>query len=362
MKMLKHEGQSPLEIYNSMIDNGVVLADPSQRQAIETLNEIWNKIENQSSHFFSPQIKGLYMWGSVGTGKTWIMDLFYNSLNFKKKMRVHFHHFLKDVHKQLIAYRGNKDPLKLIANDIASNYKLICFDEFFVSNVADAMILSNLFNLLFSKKVILVATSNIDPEDLYKDGLNRDRFLETIDHINKNCTVLKIGNQLDYRTIKESNANDHFYRFPLNEESEQWLHSVYQQLTHNQKELKTSIMINHRSVEVKSCYKNVIWFDFENLCREARSPADYIEIATQYDYVLISGIGDLTDRIYDTVRRFIYLIDELYDQKIKLYFAASQPLNQLYKDERLKFEFQRTYSRLQEMQSISYNKELQEPA
>lgn len=130
MKMLKHEGQSPIEIYNSMIDTGVVLADPSQRQAIETLNEIWNKIENQSNHFFSPQIKGLYMWGSVGTGKTWIMDLFYNSLNFKKKMRVHFHHFLKDVHKQLIGYRGNKDPLKLIANDIASNYKLICFDEF----------------------------------------------------------------------------------------------------------------------------------------------------------------------------------------------------------------------------------------
>jgi cell division protein ZapE len=343
-----------------MIKRGDILSDPSQQQAITALNEIWNKIENKSNMFYFPHIKGLYMWGSVGTGKTWIMDLFYNSLTYKKKMRVHFHHFLKDVHKQLIAYRGNKDPLKLIANDIADKYRLICFDEFFVSNVADAMILSNLFSLLFSKKIILVATSNIDPSDLYKNGLNRDRFLATIEHIEKNCNVLKIGNQIDYRVVKAIETLDKYYSFPLNDESEQWLESIYLQLTSNHHITNSQITINHRLINVKAIYKNVIWFEFDELCRAARSPADYIEIASQYDYVLISGISDLTDRIYDTVRRFIYLIDELYDQKIKLYFVASQSIDKLYKGEKLEFEFKRTYSRLQEMQSISYNKMLNE--
>lgn len=343
-----------------MIKNGEILIDSSQERAIKYLNEIWNKFENKSNVFFTPYIKGLYMWGSVGTGKTWIMDLFYNSLTYKNKMRVHFHHFLKNIHKQLIEFRGNEDPLKLIANDIASKYKLICFDEFFVSNVADAMILSHLFNYLFSKKIVLVATSNIDPSDLYKNGLNRDRFLETIEHINKNCEVITIGNYVDYRTIKGSEIHDTFYVYPLNESSEDWLHSIFTQLTNNQPIIPSQITVNNRSIDIKATYKNIIWFDFEPLCREARSPADYIEIASQYDHVLISGVGDLTDRIYDSVRRFIYLIDEFYDQKIQLFFSASQSIDQLYTGDRLEFEFRRTYSRLQEMQSISYNKPLHE--
>ena len=346
--------QSPINIYNLKVEKGEILADNSQHEAIQHLNSIWEKLEFDSKRFFSSPVKGLYMWGEVGSGKTWLMDTFYNSLSFQKKVRMHFHHFLKNIHKQLIEYRGTPDPLKHIANDLVKKYKLICFDEFFVTNVADAMILSNLFNFLFDNNIILVATSNIHPDDLYKNGLNRDKFLKTIQHINKHCAILKIGNDLDYRTIKENSTLNGFYKSQLNIDSEQWLSSIYKELSHDQRPLADSIEINNRIIEVKATHNNIIWFEFDKLCREARSPADYIEIASNYDFVLISGIGDLTDSIYDTVRRFIYLIDELYDQKIILYFTASKNINELYLGKRLQFEFQRTLSRLTEMQSSQY--------
>ncbi|MFT4021229.1 MAG: cell division protein ZapE [Acinetobacter sp.] len=342
-------------LYHTMIQNGEVLPDPTQQHAIEYLNGIREKLNSKSHFFAASRIQGLYIWGSVGTGKTWMMDLFYKSVTSDQKMRVHFHHFLKNVHQQLVTLRGNQDPLKIIANDIARKYKLICFDEFFVSNVADAMILSSLFNFLFAKNIVLVATSNIDPSDLYKDGLNRDRFLETIQHIYNHCQVLEIGNQVDYRTIKKAQAERCYYHSPLNDAADIWINTIYAQLTNHHTPTEDKINVNGRPLLVKATFDNVVWFDFEAICREARSPADYIDIAQQYEYVLISGIDQLTDKIYDAVRRFIYLIDELYDQKICLYFTSSQPLDQLYQGQRLGFEFKRTYSRLQEMQSISYH-------
>lgn len=353
---MDHSGLGgPLEKYHLMLTRGEIRSDASQQQAISYLNEIWEKIEYHSHATSLTQIKGLYMWGSVGTGKTWMMDLFYHSVASKRKMRIHFHHFLKNIHQKLILLRGHANPLKLIADEITQQYCLICFDEFFVSNVADAMILANLFDELFTKKIILIATSNIDAKNLYQNGLNRDRFLVTIEHIYRHCDVLEIANQCDYRRLKAIEQNMSYYCFPLNAESEQWLMAQYLTLTDQAPIVAGEIVVQHRCIKVKAADQHVVWFDFATICRDARSPADYIEIASRYDYVLISAVEALTDQIYDVVRRFIYLIDELYAQKIGLYFSSDQALAQLYLGERLAFEFQRTYSRLHEMQTISYS-------
>lgn len=352
--MTQYIGQSPKQYYQALIQQQAILADPSQQAAIEQLNEIWEKLERPKAFFIQRPIRGLYMWGSVGSGKTWLMDIFYQSLSYKKKVRIHFHHFLKNIHQQLVHYRGTRDPLQHIANDLIKKYKLICFDEFFVSNVTDAMILSNLFNLLFAKRVILVATSNIDPDNLYKHGLHRERFLPTIHHIHTHCHILKIGNALDYRVVKGHHVLDQFFFSPLDAAADAWLSSIYRHLTQHNAH-PTLIQINHRDLEALGVHERVAWFSFDRLCRDARSPADFIELCRRYDHVLISNITELTDAIYDAVRRFIYLIDELYEQKVVLYLTAEQPIEQLYTGEKLKFEFQRTFSRLQEMQSRDYH-------
>ena len=240
----------------------------------------------------------------------------------------------------------------MVADQIYKNAVVICFDEFFVSNVTDAMILSDLFQKLFERGVTLVATSNIAPEGLYKNGIHRDRFLPTIELVQKNCAVLNVDAGVDYRLRVLRQAQ--LFKHPLNDEVGSWMTERFQALTHTQTLSNTPIMINNRVVETLGHTEDVLWCEFSELCFKPRSPADFIEIANIYNTVLVSNIPYLTDFLSEGTRRFIYLVDEFYDRGVKLILTSEDSIIELYEGERLAFEIERTRSRLLEMQSDDY--------
>lgn len=351
---------TPLEQYNKLLKSGHFTHDIAQECAIVTLDQIWQEIvlaDQKSKRFFGKFSKktyphGLYMWGGVGRGKTWLMDSFYNLLPIQKKMRMHFHHFMQYVHQQLNLSKGQQNPLELLAKNIHKDYLVICFDEFFVSNVTDAMILSDLFQYLFKLGTTLVATSNIAPDGLYKDGIHRDRFLPTIELVKQNCRILNVDAGVDYRLRLLKQAQ--LYKAPISDESDRWLTQQFLLLTQDQSICNDCIEVNHRKVKTLSYTNEILWCEFDVLCREPRSPSDFIEIANRFNTVLVSNVPHLTDQVNDITRRFIYLIDELYDRKVKLIMTSADSILELYEGERLAFEIERTRSRLLEMQSAEY--------
>ncbi len=363
---------SPLVQYELLISQSKFVQDDIQLEAITCLNEIHEKIENNRA---SENI-GLYLWGDVGRGKTFLMDLFYSSIATDKKLRLHFHHFMERIHKELNLISGKKDPLHQIAKKIAKECRVLCFDEFFVSDIGDAMLLSNLFASLFKFKVILIATSNIAIKDLYRNGLQRELFLPCIDLLQQYTQEFHLSGPDDHR-LRHLN----FKQIIFNAETFD-LNDIFMQYDCKGKFCNSDEMVLNRPITVIKKTKSIVWFSFQNLCLGPRSQLDYIEIAKKFKVVLISHVPRLGgeqknwikargtedgieatvtgERIVsyasqdDAARRFISLVDELYDRRVKLYLTSAVALAELYAGGALEFEFKRTFSRLTEMQSTEY--------
>jgi len=299
-----------------------------------------------------PAFQGLYFWGGVGRGKTYLVDTFYESLPFADKMRTHFHRFMQRVHNELNHYKGEKNPLQLIAGKFAEEARVICFDEFFVKDITDAMILANLLDALFEKGVVLVATSNIVPDDLYKDGLQRARFVPAIDLLKQHCEVVNVDSGIDYRLRALERAE--IFHSPLDEAAEVELLRSFRAISGHEGEVDVPLEVNHRTIKAKRLHDDVLWCEFLELCDGPRSQNDYIELAREFHTVLVSNVNQMGASNEDQARRFINMVDEFYDRGVKLLMSAQVPIEKLYTDGRLGFEFQRTLSRLQEMQSHDY--------
>lgn len=356
---------SPSEKYTQALMSGDFQPNEDQATAIAALDELWQHLVRRYDHAQSGlglhrfrksnPPKGVYMWGGVGRGKTWMMDMFFESIPFRRKMRMHFHHFMQRVHKELNQLQGQPDPLKKVADIIYDEAVIICFDEFFVSHVSDAMILGDLFTMLFNKGVTLVATSNIAPAGLYKDGLHRDRFLPAIAMLEQHTQVMNIDLGIDYRLRVLQQAK--LYVTPLTDEADKWIAERFDALTNNCTVSDTAIMVNDREVATRGHTEDMLWCDFRQLCMQPRSAVDFIALAQAYNTVLVSNVPVLDDKLTDPTRRFIYLVDEFYDRRVKLVVTAAQPILDLYSGEKLAFEIERTRSRLLEMQSTEYLEE-----
>lgn len=296
--------------------------------------------------------KGLYLWGGVGRGKTWLMDLFHQSLPFKERQRSHFHRFMQSVHDELKKHQERADPLELIAEKIARKTRIICFDELFVSDIADAMLLGNLFRGLFERGVTLVATSNVPPDHLYKEGLQRARFLPAIKLLKENTQVVHVDSNTDYRLRLLERATTWFDSHDAGTDAA--LADLFEAMAGEPGAIDATLTLNHRRLHAKRHAGDVIWFTFKELCDGPRGQADYIEIARCYHTVFISDIPALGVESENQTRRFIMLVDEFYDRAVKLIVAAGRPVTELYRGAKLTFEFERTQSRLIEMQSQEY--------
>lgn len=296
--------------------------------------------------------KGLYIWGGVGRGKTWLMDLFYQSLPFKQRQRSHFHRFMQAIHDELKKHQDRADPVESIADKIARRTRIICFDEFFVSDIADAMLLGNLFRGLFDRGVTLVATSNVPPDDLYKEGLQRARFLPAIQLLKENTQVVHVDSKTDYRLRLLEKARTWFDTRAAGTPAA--LQDLFEVIAGEPGTADSTLTLNHRRLHARRQADDAIWFTFKELCDGPRGQADYIEIARCYHTVFISDVPVLGSETENQARRFISLVDEFYDRAVKLVIAAERPVTELYRGAKLTFEFERTQSRLIEMQSQEY--------
>jgi len=299
-----------------------------------------------------PPLTGLYLWGSVGRGKTWLMDLFCASLPQSLVRRRHFHRFMYEVHRQLARTPRRRAPLEAIAADIAREVRVLCFDELQVADIADAMILGSLFAGLFRRGVTLVATSNVPPLDLYRDGLQRQRFLPAIALLEAHLEVLRLGGDVDYRLRQLTQAG--VYLPASAPDTVARLEALFGRLADRDSSRGGAIEIDDRAIAVIRASAAVVWFDFTALCSGPRSQNDYIEIAREYHAVIVSGVPLLDAQHEDEARRFIALVDELYDRNVTLVVAAAAAPAALYRGERLAALFARTASRLTEMQSEEY--------
>ncbi len=300
----------------------------------------------------APAEPGLYLWGSVGRGKTFLIDLFFEGLPEARKRRVHFHRFMREVHAELRRLEGRADPLADVARTIAEASRVLCLDEFFVADIGDAMILAGLLRHLFAYGVVLVTTSNTAPQGLYRDGLQRARFVPAIALIERHCRVVEMVSPHDWRLRTLSQAR--VYHTPLEAAAEAALAECFQHLCHGSERPEREIEIHARRIPVRHLAEDAIWFDFAALCEGPRAVADYIEIARDYGSVLVSGVPRFDTTMEDAARRFIEMVDEFYDRHVKLVLSAAVPIVALYDGQRLRAEFQRTQSRLIEMQSEAY--------
>ena len=319
-------------------------------------------------------VRGLYLWGDVGRGKTFLVDLLYQSLPLPAqpvnppgedtprrdgeaaggpgKLRLHFHRFMGRVHAELRRLEGHDDPLVDVAAHFARQARVLCLDEFFVTDIGDAMILGGLLQHLFARGTTLVTTSNIEPAQLYREGLQRARFVPAIALIERHCAIVQLLAAQDYRLRELSRAGVYFT--PLGAAAELALDACFEHIAPGTRRPETEIAVNGRSIAVKRRAEGVIWFDFAALCEGPRSVADYIELAQSFNTVLISGVPALSAQMEDAARRFVNLIDEFYDHGVNLVLSAAAAPAGLYRGERLRAEFARTQSRLTEMQSTEY--------
>ncbi len=351
---------TPIDYYQDYLKKGLIQSDAEQLKVLDRLQKVYDalNIEHKKRSGWcgflhkNSTIKGIYLWGGVGIGKTFMMDCFFYTLPFKQKMRMHFHMFMQRVHDELTKHQGEIDPLQRIASEIAKETIVICFDEFFVSDVADAMLLGRLFKALFSKGVCLVATSNIKPDDLYKNGLQRLQFLPAIALIKAHTETIHIISQVDYRLrhLKEAGV---FYT-PLGPVSDEKMQKAFDHLTSGYKVETSPIDINGRLIPIKKRAHDVIWFEFKEICSIPRSQHDYLVIADHYKTVFISDIPIIPENASDTICLFVSLVDVLYDAKVKLVISAAEPVPELYARGHMILEYARTNSRLIEMQSQDY--------
>lgn len=366
------------EHYKAALQQPDMVHDGAQQQAIIKLEALSQALNANTNGFVSGFLRsitpyaryrantppGLYLWGKVGRGKTWLMNLFYEQLTIKQKYRVHFHHFMLDIHEQLgalnkLQHKNRKNPLQHIARQLAEKYKVLCIDEFIVTNITDAMILNELLQNLFKHRVCLVATSNRTPDDLYLNGLQRERFLPAIELIKTHTEVFHLDGDVDHRTalLEQSGV----YYCPIDEDTDQRILQRMQELAVTAVIRNKTITVLKRDIETVYCSDEIAWFDFETICTAPRAAQDYIELAKQFNTIIITHIPILDEYSDDKSRRFIYLIDELYDRNVKLICSASAQPDKLYRGSMLEFAFQRTSSRLIEMRSHQYLKRIHKP-
>ncbi|MBX7147321.1 MAG: AFG1 family ATPase [Alphaproteobacteria bacterium] len=304
-----------------------------------------------------PSLKGFYLYGPVGSGKTTLMDLFYNNLNMSKKRRVHFYTFISEIHALLHQWRTKQkikdenSAIDYVVKNLIQKFTVLCFDEFFITNIVDAMLIKRIFTKLWDNDVVIILTSNFAPKDLYKDGLKREYLMPFIQLIDNHMHVMHLTGR-DYRRTLQHVEN--FYYYPANDDTENQMAKIFSLYAQKETPKSTLLSIQGRSIVIPRATSNIVWFYFSDLCDQPLSPTDYLTIAQQYRLIILSYIPDLTFISKDSLKRFISLIDVLYDQKNILFCSAEVDLKSLYKGEEFQFEFQRTLSRLYEMQSKPY--------
>jgi len=349
-----------IEYYEHELKTRGYAADAAQRSAVDRLQqcyEEWVAYKARRSNalrklIVHPQLpRGIYMWGGVGRGKSFLMDSFYAVVPVQRKTRIHFHEFMREVHRVLEELKGQADPLDELARRTAKRYRLICFDEFHVSDIADAMILYRLLDRLFLNGVQFVMTSNYDPDTLYPDGLHRDRVLPAIELIKSNLDVLNVDAGIDYR--QRTLAQVDVYHTPLGAQADRALRAAFAQLAAVPDE-SPILHIEKREIKALRRADGVVWFDFATLCGGPRSQNDYLELATRFHTVILSGVPQMSPRMASEARRFTWLVDVFYDHKVKLLMSAAVPAEALYVEGPMANEFSRTVSRLVEMQSKEY--------
>lgn len=354
---------SPAERYRQDLEKPGLEHDPAQVRVVEALDQLYHALvaapkpgfRQRLPAFFKKRtepIRGLYIWGEVGRGKTYLMDCFYQSLPFGEKRRLHFHHFMRAVHEELKTLRHHEDPLATVAAHWAQAVRIICFDEFVVTDITDATILGRLLDHLFRHGVTLVATSNIEPDRLYRNGLKRELFLPAIALLKQYTRVIHCDDGDDYRLRQLTRAR--LYYTPADSAADKSLNERFEAIAGTSGEANARLNIEGREIIARRTGDGVVWFDFDTLCGGPRSANDYIEIARVHHSVVVSDIPLLTAERDDEARRLIALVDEFYDRGIKLIVSAAASIDELYQGERLKMEFDRTRSRLTEMQSKEY--------
>ncbi|PTT84936.1 cell division protein ZapE [Pelomonas sp. HMWF004] len=351
---------SVTELYQQILTERGFKADSAQLRAIEALQRCqdeWAAYKSRRSNAVTkllvrpPIPRGVYMYGGVGRGKSFLMDCFFQAVPLTRKTRLHFHEFMREVHRELQELKGIADPLEELGKRIARRFRLICFDEFHVADVTDAMILHRLLDALFRNRVSIVTTSNFHPDELYPNGLHRDRILPAIELLKANLEVINVDAGTDYRrrTLEDMNL----YLTPLNETNEAALTAAFESLAEAQDQDR-KLMIEHRALWARRRAGGVVWFDFQTLCGGPRSQNDYLELASQFHTVILSDVPEMPVRLASEARRFTWLVDVLYDRRVKLIISAAVPAEALYTEGPLAHEFPRTVSRLQEMRSAEY--------
>jgi cell division protein ZapE len=355
---------TPLESYNQKLEQSGFARDPAQERTVVMLQGIFDELTRDQAPApglidrllgrrpASGHVRGMYLWGGVGRGKTLVVDEFFECLPFAEKKRSHFHRFMNSVHEHLKQMRHLQDPLVEIATKFSREFRVLCFDEFIVNDIADAMILAGLLENLFENGVTLVTTSNVHPDHLYKDGLQRDRFLPAIELIKTNTTVHEMTGETDYRLEFLTRAEIYFHPHDA-----QALSSLSDNFRHIAPDASTPgyvLNINGRDLQTVRHADGIVWFAFDEICGGHRSQNDYIELARCYNTIVVSDIPELSQENDDSARRLVNLIDIMYDRNVKFMGSGSQSPSALYHGARLKDEFERTASRLMEMQSAEY--------
>ena len=348
------------QLYLATLAERGYTSDPAQLRAIVSLQRCETEWVEYKARRRNPITKllvrppiprGVYMWGGVGRGKSFLMDCFFQSVPLTRKTRLHFHEFMREVHRELQDLKGTVNPLDELGQRIARRYRLICFDEFHVADVTDAMILHRLLAALFANRVSIVATSNFRPDELYPNGLHRDRILPAIELLKARLEVIGVDNGCDYRQATLAQVG--LYHTPLNELAEAAMREAFERLAEARDEAPL-LHVEHRELRARRRAGGVVWFDFKQLCGGPRSQNDYLELATQFHTVLLSGVPQMSPRLASEARRFTWLVDVLYDRRVKLILSAEVEPEALYTEGPLAHEFPRTVSRLNEMQTAEY--------
>ena len=359
---------SPKAWYQAMCTKPGFIYDAAQAAAIADLDTLWHELitfktkrnEFLGRSLFSPAVpQGLYFWGGVGRGKSFLMDVFYDCVPYKRKRRIHFHKFMAEIHQKMKELEESQDPLIAVANKIAKSTRLLCFDEFHVNDIADAMILGRLFEALLNRGVVMMITSNYPPDGLYPNGLQRQKFLPAIELLKHNLKVVQIDSGNDYRLRETANAP--LWMCASDPLTRGRMESIFQRLSPNGARSHQHIQIQDRTIKVKKLSDKAVWFDFKDICGGPRSQADYLEISGQFSTLFVSDIPLLTANEAAEMQRFIWLIDILYDKRSKLVASAAASPQEICRYENQPAEFARTVSRLIEMQSQTFL-ELQHPS
>jgi cell division protein ZapE len=351
---------SVTQLYDDTLKERGYRSDPAQLRAVAALQRCqdeWADYKARRSNALTkllrhpPIPRGVYMYGGVGRGKSFLMDCFFQAVPLTRKTRLHFHEFMREVHRELQDLKGTVNPLDELGRRIARRYRLICFDEFHVADVTDAMILHRLLEALFKHRVSIVTTSNFHPDGLYPNGLHRDRILPAIELLKQHLEVINVDNGTDYRQRTLEHVK--LYHCPLGEDADAQMTQAFEELAEARDE-SPLLHIEQREIRARRRAGGVVWFDFQSLCGGPRSQNDYLELATQFHTVLLSNVPHMPVRMASEARRFTWLVDVLYDRRVKLIMSAEVPPEQLYTDGPLAHEFPRTVSRLNEMQSKEF--------